>query len=619
MFCTQCGTRNEEGTTFCTNCGEPLVDVQLDESQQPEPEAITTEVVQSEHESITTEEVQPEPITTEAVQPKNTIQTKSTSIPTQPQHGRKRIPKKILIGGFLLIFIIVGYVMNMKPKINLNKYIHVTSSGYDGYGSADITIDWEAIDDKYGDKIKLTDMVDEEDTGIFSSRISPVEILSEFVDISCDKQTELSNGDKLSYTIEVDEEFTEYLKCKVTTKDGTYEVSDLEKIGKFDPFDDLEVEFTGTAPYGEYRYTYNGEELAPYDFYCDAPVQLKNGDTITISIDENVVETCIQSIGKAPSKLSMDYTVDGLTQYVESYDTLSKEFLTTLSKEAEDTIYSYTASQYSGEMQLSNLTSAGYIMNIPKDESNANDNALYLIYKGSVCGTTIYYPVKFYNILQNGDEFTYQSNDGIMGSIYSSDLPNSSQGYTTPFACYLELVDGIKEQYDTLLGGEFEAYSSYTVVTDLDEVNDDHKQLLQEIDKKLIQTHIETKFAEEVLAGEVNYVGAYLLNAKDTGTELGKKNQYITVYSIVLTHKDGVFDKTIVYYPILHEGLLILTDKTCTIVSTSGIQGESEIEGDVTYYTYGYIDGPTMYNELITAKRANYTYQVSSELKKFGE
>ncbi len=593
MFCAQCGTRNEDGATFCTNCGEPLVDVQLDESQ-PEPEAITTEAVQP----------KPTPITTESV---------------QPQRGRKRISKKILIGGLLLIFIIVGYVMNMKPKINLNKYIHVTSSGYDGYGSADITIDWEAVDDEYGDKIKLTNMVDNKDTGIFSSRISPVEILSDFVDVSCDKQTELSNGDKLSYTIEVDEEFSEYLKCKVTAKEGTYEVSDLEKIGKFDPFDDLEVEFTGIAPYGKYRYTYNGEELAQGDFYCDAPVQLKNGNIITISIDENVVETCVQSFGKAPSKLSMDYTVDGLTQYVDSYDTLSQEFLTTLSKEAEDTIYSYTDSQYSEEMQLSNLTSAGHILITPNDQRYGHENTLYIIYKGSVSDTTIYYPVKFYNILQNGDEFTYETNEGIMGWIYNSNLPVDTKGYATSFACYLDLVDGIKERHDVLLGGEFEAYSSYTAVSDLDEVTDDYKKLLQQEDKKQIQTYIDNECTEEDVVGEINYVGDYLLSAKDTDIELGKRNQYITVYSTIRTRKDGLFDKVIVYYPIIHNGLSILADKNCTLVSTSDIQGYSDLEGSDTYYTIGYIDGPTMFTELVTANCSNYTYQVCSELKKFGE
>lgn len=35
MYCTECGTKNEDGMQFCVQCGAPLDSAQVDLSSQP--------------------------------------------------------------------------------------------------------------------------------------------------------------------------------------------------------------------------------------------------------------------------------------------------------------------------------------------------------------------------------------------------------------------------------------------------------------------------------------------------------------------------------------------------------------------------------------------------------
>ncbi len=614
MFCVHCGAEIPDGVPICTNCGNPISEVVSDNTQSESKD----QPAQSESKGQST---QPKS-KGQSTQPKSkgkSTQSESKDQSTQPKSGSKKIWKKLLIlvaCGALLLGIALGVFMNSKPKIDLKKYLKVDSYGYDGYGDVTIDIDWKAIEKKYGDKIGVTKKADEEHLGPLADE-EPVDILRNYVSVTTDKQSGLSNGDKIVYSINVNEEFADYVKCEVSSKRGDYRVSELEEITKFDPFDDLEVSFTGSAPDGELIYDYTGEDLNTSNFYPDVRSQLKNGDIVTISIDENIKDSCAQSLGKIPSKFTMEYTVEGLTQYVDSYDELSEPFLEILYSEAEDTIYAYTASNYDENTKLTNLIYSGYIMNMANDDSNTNN--LYIVYTGNVSGHTVYYPVEFQNILKTDAEFTYQENGGIIGRYSLETSPSEESGYLSSLDCYLDIVGNNKEEYTSLLGGYFESYSSCIPVTKFDEVSDTFAQTLQKEDKKLIDSYIENNYDDTVTSSAVNYVGAYLLNAKDKDATIGEKSVYITVYSSTLSHQDKLFNPTTVYYPITHTGMMLLAnDDNVAQYNNAGILGNSTLEGDGNYTTKGYIDGTAMYNELITSHRDRFIYQVSDALQQFG-
>ena len=66
-----------------------------------------------------------------------------------------------------------------------------------------------------------------------------------------------------------------------------------------------------------------------------------------------------------------------------------------------------------------------------------------------------------------------------------------------------------------------------------------------------------------------------------------------------------------------YKGIVNLPDGESMFTSSKGILGKSYIKGGGS--TKGYYDASTMYSELVTAKRDQYTYEISDELKKILE
>ena len=97
-----------------------------------------------------------------------------------------------------------------------------------------------------------------------------------------------------------------------------------------------------------------------------------------------------------------------------------------------------------------------------------------------------------------------------------------------------------------------------------------------------------------------------------------KNNKYILVFSATVSHVDGRFDPTLIFFPVEFDGIVALPDDDFMVTAIEGIIGNSRI-GDSSYYTDGYVDGTEMYNKIVTANRDLYTYEVSEGLKEFGE
>ena len=268
--------------------------------------------------------------------------------------------------------------------------------------------------------------------GGFLDGISAFDGLRGSVDVSLDTDEGLSNGDEIHYTWDIDDELFQYVSCKLKYTEGTYTVEGLKEAETFDPFADLTVTFEGISTNGELNMEYAGEELNPYDFSCDTAYGLANGDTVTITLDDYLVEYCLLELGKIPSAMEKTYTVEGLSEYVTDFSAIPQEFLDSMKKEAEDAIYAYTAQEYGSDYTLGELTYGGYVLSAV---SSATDfygtlNDLCLIYTGTVTGkeeelpaTTVYYPVEFTDILSTNGEMSY---DELEAS--GATLPSAATG-----------------------------------------------------------------------------------------------------------------------------------------------------------------------------------------------
>lgn len=608
VFCVHCGAQQEGVSKFCTSCGKPL-----DTEEAPAAETAPAEAAPQPQESPVAVEAPPAP------KPENPLVTKL-----------KALPKWVylaVVGGIAAIVAVILIVTNITSTINLNDFVTIEVDGYNGYGTAFISVDWDAMEAKYGDKVKFSKEAKEGlgAFGGFLDGISAFDGLRGSVDVSLDTDEGLSNGDEIHYTWDIDDELFQYVSCKLKYTEGTYTVEGLKEAETFDPFADLTVTFEGISTNGELNMEYAGEELNPYDFSCDTAYGLANGDTVTITLDDYLVEYCLMELGKIPSAMEKTYTVEGLSEYVTDFSAIPQEFLDSMKKEAEDAIYAYTAQEYGSDYTLGELTYGGYVLSAV---SSATDfygtlNDLCLIYTGTVTGkdeelpaTTVYYPVEFTDILSTNGEMSYDELEGIRGYASLSGYWFSTDGYLNPVVCYEDLATYYGDNYNVTSGDGFEVYGGAEAVTALSQLSDGIRTVLQTAAQEEIQAEI-ADYAEEVTASELTFVGEYLLAAKGE-TDLEDRNYYVAVYSATVSHADGDFEPTVVYYPVGFKGLFQMPDESFSYIELDELWGYESFP-DSYYSTEGYLDGTEMYADIITANRDSYNYEVSQGLQEFGK
>lgn len=390
MYCKNCGTENENGTKFCKNCG-----ALLEESK--------TESMGSASKAA------PETAVPEAASP--------AADPQKNAPSSKPLPKNALIGVAAAgaILVVGGMALGSNKTINLDHYLTVDIEGYDGYGTATATIDWDAIEKKYGTKLKFTDAARKQ-FGNLLQYTSPIEELKSCVFVSIDNAYDLSNDDTVIYSWEISDDVGKYLSYKIEGKDGSKKVSKLEEVDTFDAFADLDVSFTGLDSDGRAEVNYTGTELSPYDLSCDKMSGLSNGDTVTVSISKNNISDCAKKIGKVPAELSKKYAVEGLEHYVKQLSEISADSLASMQKQAEDVYNAKAAKDWGDGESLESLTYMGDYLLTSK---NSNDNYLFLVYKAQV-----------HNNYSNG-ESTYDQTNDIYWYIRYEDLIADADGNVT--------------------------------------------------------------------------------------------------------------------------------------------------------------------------------------------
>ncbi|WP_167958138.1 lectin-like protein [Anaerosporobacter faecicola] len=519
MYCKNCGTQNMEGNNFCRNCGTRLTEPTVDTQTQPmnegvynytQPEAeIVEQAVQPETEIVDQAIQQETEVVDQTLQPDterldNTTQstTEGYYSNSQPNEGiapsyqqnynmapeniaqgannpnlqmnmgkSKRVPKKLWFGLGAVAIALAAFLIfwvNKKPTIDLNKYIIITCEGYDGYGKADISIDWDAIEEKYGDKVKFTKKAKTE-YGEFVRLVRPLEILHDYVDIDLENTSNLSNGDRIAYTWDIDaNDISKYIGCKVKFSNGKYKVSGLTAIGEFDPFEGVEITFRGVAPDGQAEILYNGEIMSAYDFYCDNTTGLSNGDTITVYIDSYDMEYYAETYGKVPTVTEKKYTVSGLSGYVSSISDLNEDIKKNLQSQSEDIIADYT-SAWSSEAFVDSVTYMGDYMQTPKTNYSGAYNLYSLVYKISshvrasssypAVKVVQYYEVKFPNIIANADgsydvdfEYYYTPLDTFTKDAYYGE---ESYSYDRYYYYGYETLADLKQACEYYYGDEY--------------------------------------------------------------------------------------------------------------------------------------------------------------------
>ena len=654
MYCTQCGTKLPDGTQVCPNCNtsfgpkmevkeevkaaEPIHQEPLVQAA-PQPEVQVQPGMVPQVEAPQAPEMQPQ-MQVQPQMPNNSFapMPEQPYAPQPPKEKKPLLKNKLflgLLGGgvALVLAIIIGVIIWLQPEeIEVDQFVTIEYDGYDGYGNAYVYLDetalYEAImkatGKSYSDYMDIDSLWDL--GGAVSEGISFYTAI-ETIELTPDVTENLSNGDVITVGITYNNEIAKEVDIEFVGETASVTVEGLTPVVEVDPFEGLTVNFSGIAPSGwiEYEYTGSDDYVDSYYFTVDQYDGLRNGDVVTITYDVSDESTLYY--GYVATTKSKTYEVAGLQEYADAYADLNETFIGTLKSEAEDTIYAYIANNYGSNISMTNLEYCGYIMNSIKDASGWVDsyNDLYMIYRGDVSHskgefstTKVYYPVRFKNILIDGENLTYEYKDGIMGYSSIGNTWNYTDGYVNPLVAYGELVESKLESYTSESGDGFEVYSNYELISNLEDIGTEYKAALEADAKDRIESYVANNYNGGSEMKDLKLAGEYLLLAKSQGSDFANNNRYYLVFSATVSNSSKKFATTTVYFPVEYSGLVSLPDGTYMLTSVGGIKGSFTFPGSY-YSTKGYMDGTKMFSDLVTAHRENYTYVVSDGLKQFGE
>ena len=293
---------------------------------------------------------------------------------------------------------------------------------------------------------------------------------------SADKTNNLSNGDTITVTASINADSALQKGYVIESTTQEFSVEGLTEPTAWSPFDCIDVSFVGPAPYGSLEYTFEDETglVRSDDYIFDNTRFLSNGDKITCSV--TVDDDYALRQGLTVSETTKEYTVEGMDEFVKSFDSIDEDFLETIKSSATDVIEAYANDNTCGISSIDDLTYEGYIFKTIKDEYVQSEvsydyNYLYLIFKGTtsgdneaVDGTTLYLPVMFANgVLYSNGECVY--NPCNIAGLATLGRTGYVLGYNDPGICYADLMTIGSAKYNIECGG-IEDYEddSYTTL-----------------------------------------------------------------------------------------------------------------------------------------------------------
>ena len=391
----------------------------------------------------------------------------------QPQQARP--PKKpfkmtkqlwalliAVIAVVVVAIVALVVVKNQKKKVNINDYISVEYNGYETAGTAYVDFDEtgfsEAVIKAQGKKLKNVKSLDDLDWSDLTDLMGSSNWdLIDSITFDVKPDSDLSNGDVVTVTASWNEDYEKKAGVKILSKEQEFTVEGLEEVKEVDPFEDIEVTFSGTPPYVYPNWTNNSEDdyLRYLWFNFEDYDSLDVGDTVTLTVDES--EENALANGYKFTQTSKEYTVSGVDSYVTSAADISADNLDSMKNEATDALDAYFANNnsYIGNSGFS--YEGSYYLVAKNSDTWGDTNVLYLVFSTTVTSaenafepTVVYFPVKYTNImaLSDGSQSfnTYGDIEGYTELEYDDGWYNV-EGYTDGAQMFNDLVVTQKVDY----------------------------------------------------------------------------------------------------------------------------------------------------------------------------
>lgn len=300
------------------------------------------------------------------------------------------------------------------PTVDLNEYISVNTSGYNGYGKLYASVDYGKIVEDYRGELnpKAGNQILGADTPAVAAELA-FDMYEPF-ELEFNASENLENDDKIEIKWEVNESaikrVQEYLDVNFKYDDFTHKVEGLAELKQVDPFEYVEMQYWGPSGNAEVS-TYVNAEI-PHD---NGTLKIKlnipylrgvsNGDIIHVSLnDSHDAEYYAKNYGMVLTRNEADIVVEGADYYPlsdprEIFDYLSEEDF----ENAETAVLEHFA-EYKGDISAEFVGAVFYYSDELNHKSinNNSNNILFLIWHMN-------------NGMCPGGWYTYM---GVVGDVY---------------------------------------------------------------------------------------------------------------------------------------------------------------------------------------------------------
>ena len=243
--------------------------------------------------------------------------------------------KLYLIPIVFLLLLFVVMLFQKKQTINLNDYLLVEYSGYDGYGVfTKLELDEEKIREDFDLKYAKKDM------GVMSL-FSPEATMASLVSFEVDKADGLSNGDVVPIKISCLDSIHELFNIGVKYSDFEVKIEGLDEITYYDPFEKLKITFSGTSNYVDYEIDTSQAEIPTLRYFINREdlENAKNGDMVKVIIKDNIDPAYfMRAYGMVPECKEKEVAVTGVSTPVTEFSQLSDENMEYLKTTTENMI-----------------------------------------------------------------------------------------------------------------------------------------------------------------------------------------------------------------------------------------------------------------------------------------
>ena len=248
--------------------------------------------------------------------------------------------------------------------------------GYDGSGQASYFFNYEDFVNDYKDEFDLHD---------FTSQVMFPNEWDEYIDFELDATSDLTNGDVINVRWDINKKKLEdKYECRIEFSDFSVIVEDLDPVTKYNPFDELVIQYNGIAPCLSAYVDMSEMEYDFLEFEIDKTSRLNNGDVIKVTVvqDEEFINNC-KDYGVELTSFEKEYTLSGFDSYVTTIASIPADGMTSMQKQAEDTFNARVARSWDEEVSVTGINYLGsYLINKKTNiEYTDYDNRLFLVYK----------------------------------------------------------------------------------------------------------------------------------------------------------------------------------------------------------------------------------------------